>query len=63
MEIQLTDLVYFEDGSIKSANANFIAENIPSLGYKTFYLQYSNEQIKQKKSVPEESDFYKIQTR
>jgi alpha-mannosidase len=36
-EVQLTDVEKFADGSIKNATINFIAENVPSIGYKTYY--------------------------
>jgi len=35
---QLTSASYFQDGSLKSATLQFIAENIPSIGYRTFFL-------------------------
>lgn len=40
---QLVKAEYFDDGSIKSADITFIAKNIPSIGYKTFYVQQSLE--------------------
>ena len=36
---QLFDPQYYNDGSLKSAGISFIAENVPSTGYKTFYLE------------------------
>ena len=36
---QLVDPQYYNDGSLKSAGISFIAENVPSTGYKTFYLE------------------------
>ncbi len=36
---QLIDPLYFNDGSLKSAGITFIAENVPSTGYKTYYLE------------------------
>ncbi len=35
--VQLNDIVEHSDGSIKSANLQFIATEIPSVGYKVFY--------------------------
>ena len=35
---QLSSVSCFEDGSIKSAILQFIADNIPSIGYRTYYL-------------------------
>jgi alpha-mannosidase len=36
---QLFDPQYYNDGSLRSAGISFIAENVPSTGYKTFYLE------------------------
>ena len=30
---------YFNDGSLRSAEISFIAENVPSIGYKTYYIE------------------------
>jgi alpha-mannosidase len=38
-DFQLTDIEYYVDGSIKNATINFMAENVPSIGYKTYYLK------------------------
>ena len=35
---QSSKVVYYEDGSIKSADITFIAEAIPSIGYATYYV-------------------------
>ena len=35
---QTSNKVYYDDGSLKSANITFIAENIPSIGYTTYYI-------------------------
>ena len=35
---QLSSVSSFEDGSLKSATLQFIAENIPPIGYRTFFL-------------------------
>ncbi len=35
---QLSDIVYYNDKSIKSADVTFVA-NVPSIGYNTYYLQ------------------------
>ena len=60
---QLSAVQYFEDGSIRSARVQFIAENVPSIGYRTFYLH------SEKKSAPKsaanfsnqaENKFYRI---
>ncbi len=36
---QLSDIKHFDDGSLRSAKVSFIAEDIPSIGYSTFYLE------------------------
>jgi alpha-mannosidase len=36
--VQLTNKELFQDGSLKSADMCFIAEQIPSIGYKTYYI-------------------------
>ncbi|MCY1722375.1 glycosyl hydrolase-related protein [Prolixibacteraceae bacterium Z1-6] len=61
--IQLTDIERYSNGSIKRATINFIAENVPSIGYKTYYLKPSQQEIS-KKEIPfideVENDFYKL---
>ncbi len=37
--VQLTNIITNSDGSIKKAELHFIAENIPPIGYKTYYLK------------------------
>jgi len=36
---QLVDRQYYNDGSLKSAEISFIAVNVSSVGYKTYYLE------------------------
>ncbi len=36
--VQLSEINRFENGNISSAIIHFIAEDVPSLGYKTFYV-------------------------
>ena len=38
---QVSALTTYSDGSINKAKLVFIAEKVPSVGYKTFYLHYS----------------------
>lgn len=61
---QLKSPQYYEDGSIQSAQVHFIAHKIPSIGYKTFYLVSSQEQLKDNEKEEQkdifENDFYKI---
>ena len=37
--VQLADQQYFDDHSLKSATISFIASDLPSVGYKTFYIE------------------------
>ncbi len=37
--LQYSDVEYFADGSIRSAQLHFTAENMPPIGYKTYYLK------------------------
>lgn len=60
IDIQLTNVQKYFDGSLKSTEINFIAKNIPSIGYKTFYLKNSNVD-KTSNQKPYESEFYKIE--
>ncbi len=39
VESQLSEILNYSDGSIKSAILNFIAEEVPSIGYKTYYTE------------------------
>ncbi|WP_034044680.1 glycosyl hydrolase-related protein [Wocania ichthyoenteri] len=61
---QIVKAEYFDDGSIKNADIVFIAKNIPSIGYKTFYIQQSLEtpnSITKKVSTSNyENEAYKI---
>ncbi len=38
---QITSLAYYPDGSIKSAELVFIAEDVPPVGYLTYYIRHS----------------------
>lgn len=63
IDIQLKNTENYPDGSIKLANLNFIAEEVPSIGYKTFYLKFNKEKPAAQSSVfsPEvENSFYKL---
>lgn len=37
--IQLSELKYYPNGFIQSAEVHFVAERLPSIGYRTFYLK------------------------
>ncbi len=43
---QSSNTVYYEDGSLKSADISFIAENIPSIGYATYYIASTKNLVK-----------------
>ncbi len=50
----------FSDGSIKSAKIYLVAKNIPSIGYKTYYIQASETNAKSNKEPSLENEYYKI---
>lgn len=45
VQVQLSDVVRYNDGSLKSITATFIAFMIPSIGYRTYYLKPSSHAI------------------
>lgn len=60
---QTSEVIRYEDGSIQSAKLCFVAQNVPSLGYATFYMNARKEEV----DIPQipfeqvfENDFYKI---
>ena len=61
---QIEKAEYYNDGSIKSADIVFIAKNIPSIGYKTYYVEQSLKAPKKTNKVASisnyENDAYKI---
>lgn len=61
--IQLENIERYDDGSLKNAELNFIAEKVPSIGYKTFYLQSTKQNIKNEEtnfSNQVENKYYKL---
>lgn len=63
IEFQLTDIEYNTDNSIKKATINFMAENVPSIGYKTYYLKTTDRiPVNAFKGIPDEAEnaYYKI---
>ncbi len=61
--IQLSSILKYSDGSIKKAQLHFIAENVPSIGYKTFYLKtkkdtFSDDSFEFKNEA--ENQYYKL---
>lgn len=58
---QLSNVLRYEDGSIKSANIHFIADVLP-MGYSTYYLTANiNPKTENSFSDKLENDFYKIE--
>lgn len=60
---QLTDVTYYSDGTIHTASLVFVAKEVPSLGYTTYYIKPSSAQQSnpmQEASQMIESDFYKV---
>ncbi|GAB3656526.1 alpha-mannosidase [Echinicola sediminis] len=61
---QTSKLSYYEDGSIKSAEITFIAKDIPSMGYATYYVSASKDSKDDipSKATPHffENPYYKI---
>ncbi len=61
--VQLENIERYSDGSIKKAQLNFMAKNVPSVGYKTYYLQVSEKEnaiTEQEFKNIVENQFYKI---
>ena len=52
VDFQLNKNLYFDDGSLKTATVSFIASDIPSMGYSTFYTEAAKKKI-----IPESSVF------
>jgi len=60
--VQLSNVSRDEAGYLNSAEINFVASNVPSIGYDTYYILISDEPDVQKKEAftPEfENDFYR----
>lgn len=55
---QLSNAKYNKDGFLTSADVVFVANDIPSLGYKTYYIQANNNSYN---PTLKESDFYAIE--
>lgn len=45
VRVQLNEVIRYEDGSLKSAQAHFIAEGVPSIGYRTYYVKPSADEV------------------
>lgn len=66
--VQLSQITYYPDHSIQSLVVSFVARDLPSLGYKTYYVQPVKAALTQEaggKTVAVndtfESDYYRIQ--
>jgi alpha-mannosidase len=61
---QTTNATFYNDGSLKSIDVTFIAENIPSIGYATYYVQHKNATVNNNTTNATvdayENPFYKI---
>ncbi|MCK5774728.1 MAG: alpha-mannosidase [Bacteroidales bacterium] len=51
----------YQDGSIQTAKVHFIAKDVPSIGYKTFYLITSQKYTKDKTPPSHDNEYYKIE--
>ena len=63
LSCQLSNIIYYSDKSIRSADVSFMANNVPSLGYKTFYAIPLKKPLKEYKLQAKnsfENDFYKL---
>tara|TARA_R110000868_G_scaffold76774_5_gene220545 strand:+ start:43841 stop:46537 length:2697 start_codon:yes stop_codon:yes gene_type:complete len=61
--VQLSELKYYANGFLKSVAVNFVAEKLPSIGYKTYYITPSKVAVES--TVIDitdtfENDFYKV---
>ncbi|MDX1700039.1 MAG: glycoside hydrolase family 38 C-terminal domain-containing protein, partial [Melioribacteraceae bacterium] len=59
ISVQTSSVTKYDDKSIKEAEISFVANEVPSIGYKTFYIKNSELRL-EAISDPYESDFYKI---
>ncbi len=54
---QIKNIQYYNDGSIKSADVVFIAKDIPSIGYKTYYVEQSLKNSSKTKKTTSHSKY------
>jgi len=62
--VQPKSVSYYDDGSIKETDLSFIAENVPSIGYKTYYLNPADKPSYTAKPANDtffENQYYKVQ--
>ncbi|WP_299537509.1 glycosyl hydrolase-related protein [Ulvibacterium sp.] len=61
---QTSNTEYYDDGSLKSAEITFIAQNVPSIGYATYYLADEKVMVPQYEKMANttsyENPFYKV---
>ena len=60
---QLSNAGHFSDGSIKRATLNFIAEQVPAIGFKTYYLKTTDKRPTDARvsfANEAENQFYKL---
>lgn len=63
LDVQLSHAEYYANGSIKKGILCFIAEQVPSIGYATYYLKTSSQKAPENKptvSKSIENQFYKL---
>jgi len=60
--VQLTNVNKYKDGSLKSVTVHFIAEDIPSIGYKTFFISSKASKVESDTYSEYETKYYKIKT-
>lgn len=64
MPVQLSDVVYYADRSIEKATLHFTAEEMPSMGLRTYYLNPSAQLAALRPAVDDrviENDFYRVE--
>lgn len=54
---QMSRAEYDEDGNLKRADITFIAENIPSIGYTTYYLANAPQEDRRENNIATESAY------
>jgi alpha-mannosidase len=61
---QSSNQEYYEDGSLKRADLTFVAENIPSVGYATYYISDKESELGAKtpkvSATVYENSYYKV---
>ena len=60
--IQITEKELYNDGSLKSVEICFIARNVPSVGYKTYYLSPGSSENSPSQGADQmiENSFYRV---